>query len=366
MNSQLDDLFYDGDGQEATEVDVRRTGWRPSIRRLALVALVLVATVAVGGAATLYFVGHRMSNNVDRIGGVFDSIDEKDRPARNPATAHSKTILAVGTDVRSTGQSTGRDATAAATVGDARTDAIMLIRLDTEKNSASIISIPRDSWVPIPGHDTHKINAAYTLGGPSLLVRTVEQLTKVRVDHFMIIDFEGFRSIVDVLGGVDVHVGTPTVGANGVQLHQGVNHLDGTQALAYVRERYDLPEGDFDRMRRQQNFLRSVFTRLAVTKPADDPLQAYQLLDSMTRAVTVDDGYDMDELRSLAMSAFKLKQDNVWFLTAPSLTTGWEGDESVVYLDPQAGDELWQAVDHDRMAEYVAAHQSAMLAATPR
>ena len=97
----------------------------------------------------------------------------------------------------------------------------------------------------------NKINAAYAFGGPSLLIRTVENLTALRIDHFAVVDFAGFRSVVDAVGGIDVGISAAT-NNDGVDFHQGVNHLDGTQALAYVRQRYGLADGDLDRAQRQQ------------------------------------------------------------------------------------------------------------------
>jgi LCP family protein required for cell wall assembly len=344
----------------------RRNPFR-RLRRLGLVGLVLVLIAGVGILASVYLVGARLSNSISRVSGAFNGLDPTTRPTTDPATASGETILAVGSDLRSTGQSTGLDATdRQSTPGDQRTDVIMLIRFDRLHGSASVVSIPRDSWVTVPDHGTMKINAAYPLGGPPLLIRTVEQLTRVRVDHFMIVDFAGFRSIVDVLGGVDVEVAAASTGVGGVGFHQGSNHLDGNAALAYVRERSTLPEGDLDRIRRQQNFLRAVFTGIAKADPRQNPMQVYRLLDATTRAVSVDDSYRPDELRELAVEAAKLGPGRLWFLTAPVEGPGWEGDQSVMHLDKERTAPLWQALRMDTMAEYVAANQAELLPATPR
>lgn len=346
--------------------DGRPSRWRPRLRRIALVGLVLVLTVLVGGAATAYLVGSHLVNKVNRINGAFDGIDPAKRPPSDPATASSETFLAVGSDLRAPEQTTGLDAAdQKSTPGDQRTDAIMLIRLDRRNGTASVVSIPRDSWVAIPDHGTMKINAAYPLGGPPLLIQTVEQLTKVRVDHFMIIDFVGFQSIVDALGGVDVEVAASTVDSSGLALHKGTNHLNGSAALAYVRERHSLPKGDFDRIRRQQNFLRAVITGIAKTDPANNPGQLYRLLDAMTRTVTVDDGMKPNDLRQLALDGARLDDQNLWFLTARVAGVGWEGDQSVVYLDDKRNAELWEALRTDTMVAYVADHRADLLSPHP-
>jgi LCP family protein required for cell wall assembly len=336
--------------------------WRRRARRLAMVGLILTITGAVAGLVGGYLIDSHLSGNVHRVPGAFQGIDPSARPSSNPAV-HSQTTLAVGLDVRSADQTTGDAATDPQASAGERSDTIMLIRFDPAKQSASVVSIPRDSWVPIPGKGTMKINAAYALGGPPLLISTVEQLTGVRIDHFMVIDFAGFRSVVNALGGVDVQVAAATTDLAGTHLRQGANHLDGTEALAYVRQRHGLPQGDLDRIRRQQSFLRAVLTKMAAVNPAGDPLKTYQLLDAMTKAVTVDDGYTDDQLRALALDAAGLRAGKVWFLTAPVRGTGWEGDQSVVYLDPTRDADLWRALGNDTMPEYVDAHRADLLPA---
>lgn len=364
MSGELDKLFGQQPQPEA-EPDQGPGRWRRRTRRLVMVGLVLVTAGAVTGLAGAYVVGAHFSSNVRRVTGAFDGIDPSTRPSTNPASP-SQTVLAVGLDARSPDQTTGEAATAAqAYLGGDRSDTIMLIRFDPAKQSASTVSIPRDSWVSIPGKGTMKINAAYALGGPPLLISTVEQLTGVRVDHFMVVDFAGFRSVVDAVGGVEVQVAATTA-AGATQFQEGANHLDGTQALAYVRQRYGLPEGDLDRIRRQQNLLRAVLTKVAVTNPTGDPLRTYEVLDTVTKAVTVDDGYTEGELRGLALDAARLRTGDVWFLTAPVSGTGWEGDQSVVYLDTTRSAELWQALRAGTMSEYVDAHRDSLLPEVPR
>jgi LCP family protein required for cell wall assembly len=340
-------------------------GWRRRVSRLAMMTLVLTTAVTTAGIAGAYLIDTHLSGNVKRITGAFQTISPGSRPPVNP-TARGQTILAVGLDVRSVDQTTGlRASNPKASRRDERSDTIMVIRFDPDSRSASVVSIPRDSWVPIPDHTTMKINAAYALGGPPLLIRTVERLTGIRIDHFMVVDFAGFRSVVDAVHGVDVQIAAATTDLGGRHFHRGVNHLDGPAALDYVRQRYGLPQGDLDRVRRQQNFLRAVFVKVASTNPADDPLRAYRLLDAMTQAVTVDDDYTTADLRALALDALRLRAGNVWFLTAAVAGLGREGTQSVVYLDSRRNAALWLAFRHDTMSAYAAAHRADLLAATP-
>jgi len=179
--------------------------------------LALVLTVAVAGA--FWLVVDRYAGNVDRIGDVFAGVPDRPAPSTSP-TGTPVTFLFVGSDTR------GHPASG--TDPDGRSDAIMIARLSGDRRHAQVISVPRDSWVPIPGHGTSKINASYAWGGPSLLIQTVEQLTGIRIDHYVAIDFDGIAQVTDTLGGVDVQVAETTT--NGpYTFTAGVNHITGNR-----------------------------------------------------------------------------------------------------------------------------------------
>src|SRR3954447_26245741 len=208
---------------------------RPLRRTLiALGVLTLVLAVVIGGG--LWFVTARYAGNVDQIKNVFAGIDESSRPAPatsagDAATADPVTFLLVGSDTR--GHPTnGEDP-------DGRSDAIMLARLSADRRHAQLVSIPRDSWVDIPGHGMNKINASYAYGGPSLLIQTVEQLTQVRIDHYVAVDFEGINQVTDALGGVDVRVAETTTN-HGFTFEKGTNHITGETSRWYLGQRYGL------------------------------------------------------------------------------------------------------------------------------
>ena len=205
----------------------------------------------------------------------------------------------------------------------------MIARIEPDRTGASVVSIPRDSWVEIPGRGFNKINAAYSFGGPSLLIQTVEDLTALRIDHFAVIDFAGFQSMVDSVGGIDVAIAEATRN-QGVDFRQGVNHLHGAQALAYVQQRYGLPNGDLDRAHRQQNALRALLAKAASSGTLSDPIALYDLLDATSRSVGVDDTLSNGGLRSLALDLRGLRPSAVTFLNAPVAGLGREGAQSVV------------------------------------
>lgn len=321
---------------------------------LALVLALLL--VVVGGIAYLV---SSIGGDVPRIPGAFRGLDAAERPATSGGT----TFLLVGTDSRSDEPTTGSGASPGADPGSQRSDALMLGTLAPDGQSASVVSIPRDSWVEVPGRGMNKINAAYAFGGPPLLIETVEQLTGVRVDHFGVIDFAGFTSLVDSVGGIDVSVARAT-GNAGVDFVQGENHLDGAQALAYVRQRYDLPGGDLDRAARQQNAMKALLTQVQ-EKATTDPGALYAFATSVGDAVSVDDSLSSAGLVQLAVENRNLRGSDVTFVTAPVAGLGREAAQSVVYLDEQRGQQLWDAVRNGSVRQYADLNPAEALSGTP-
>ncbi len=298
----------------------------------------------MGGS--LWFLTDRYAGNIDRVSDVFEDLDESARPApatpEQPAGEEPVTFLLVGSDTRvetADGEDPG-----------ARSDAIMIARFSADRQHAQVISIPRDSWVDIPGHGMDKGNAAYAYGGPALLVQTVEQLTDVRIDHYVAIDFEGLIQVTDDLGGVDVVVAETT--SNGpYTFPAGVNHLNGDQARWYLGQRYGLPGGDFDRVRRQQQYLQAMFGKLFSSDTFTDPGRLDAAMLAVTSAVAVDESLGNGDLVGLAYSLRNLRPENVEFFTAPVLGTGMEGPASVVYLDRVTGERMWTYLRNDSLAQ---------------
>lgn len=354
-------------GLELTEGDEdedelrRRSGWRRALLVLLVSSLVL-ALLAFGA---VWYLTERYAGNVARIPGVFEAIPEDTRP--DPPTplpgtnAVPLTFLLVGSDSRAEGLTTGDDATEEA--GSQRSDVLMMLQLAPDRESAFAISIPRDSYVPVPGYGTTKINAAYAYGGPSLLIQTVEQLTDIRIDHFVSVDFTGFEAITDAIGGVDVRIAEATY-AHGVQFQQGLNHLDGEAALAYVRQRYRLPGGDFDRVQRHQNYLRAVMNKVSRDNLLTDPGRLDDFLLAVTSSISVDEGLSDVDLLQLAYSLRGLEQPDVAFMTAPVAGTGYEGTASVVYLDDAKAQQMWAYIGEGTLRDHLAEFEQ--LPDTPR
>jgi LCP family protein required for cell wall assembly len=319
----------------------------------------LVVVLAVGGG--FWWLTERYAGNVDRIPDVFAEIPEESRPEpARPARAEAEdpvTFLLVGSD--------SREVTADGETPGARSDAIMLARIEADREHAQLISIPRDSWVDIPGYGMNKINASYALGGPSLLIRTVEQLTGVRIDHFVAIDFAGLAEVTDALGGVDVFVAETTTNGDHT-FTQGMNHITGEEARWYLGQRYGLPGGDFDRVKRQQQFLEAILNRMIDSQTFGDPGELDRTLRAVTGSVAVDDELGNAEMLSLAYSMRNLREDDVAYLTAPVEGTGREGPASVVHLDEVDSDRMWEYLNTDSLGANVEEFADHELGDAPR
>jgi LCP family protein required for cell wall assembly len=257
--------------------------------------------------------------------------------------------MLIGSDTRVEGERPGQTS-----FGGQRSDTIMLVHLPKDRKAAYLVSIPRDSWVNIPGRGKSKINAAFSWGGSPLLISTIEGLTGVRVDHFAILNFEGMKTVTDALGGVDVRINETITDPMHHQTWQaGVNHLDGERALWFVRQRYGLSGGDFDRIKRQQAFLKALASKAVSRGTFTNPLKLNAFLSAMTKSVSVDDTVSVGKLRSLAFSFRNIRASDIGFMTAPTRGTGRQGAQSVVFLDPVKCKQLFQALRQDSVGTYL-------------
>lgn len=290
-----------------------------------------------------------------RLGDVprFDAgLSRPDRPARVPGPAQN--ILLAGID---DGQ--GTDLLEALKPGRwrpgvFRSDAIMVLHIDPSRDLAQLVSIPRDSYVPVAGLGTTKINAALSAGGPALLVKTIEDYTGVRLDHVALVDFSGFEAITRTIGGVDVNVAaTVTDTIRGITWQAGTHHVEGAEALAYVRQRYGLPGGDFDRIQRQQNFLRAVLDKIGTKSTVLNPIKLTKLTGELAGLIRVDDGFTSGELRDLALSSRSLRSQDLRFATAPYTGTPTIDGASVVTLDERATRQMFTALSTGNLDSYL-------------
>lgn len=340
----------DNTADDTESVDDSRPGFlrRHRLALIAFLSLVSILIVSVAGFALV--LNHSLSN----VKKVPVTINEAKRPPAGKGKALN--ILMLGADAgsaRNPGGNSILDDAASSNwpTGKYRSDATMLVHISADRKKAYVVSVPRDSYVKVhdstgePRQDT-KINAALSLYGPSGAISTVENFTNLRIDHLAMVDWDGFESITNALGGVKVTVPG-----------EGTSNLKGKAALEYVRERHNLPNGDFDRVKRQQNFLRSIMTKLVDRGTLTNPIKLKNTLYSVTKNMAVDDDWSASGMRSLAFSMRKMRPGNVTFMTTP--TKGTASDPiagSIVVVDKDKSAELFRALQDDDVAAYLAAN----------
>ena len=327
-------------------------GWR--IALLSVLAIFLVLTLATGGLAL--WVRHSIASGMEFIADPFADIPTR-APQQKVAAGEEPAvnILVLGTDSRTSASDPSQWKE-----GAQRTDAIMIVQVSGDRKTVSVMSIPRDSWVEIPGHGQGKINAAYSYGGPSLTIHTVENLTGIHIDHFAVANFESFVALTDEIGGVRVNLKTPQTLA-GKELGAGAQVLNGQQALAYTRERSSLPSGDLDRVRRQQTWMRSIVSRVLTNGTLSSPTALYSFLKTASRTVAVDESFTLNQMQSLALETRHLHSNDIAFMTVPTAGTGTSADgQSIVTLDADADAPLFKAFAEDRVRAYLTEHPDAV------
>lgn len=317
---------------------------RGARRVLLIVAAVILAFVLAACAAAAFYLFNVNSalNKVhhDKL------LPSSSAPAATSDADHQPiTFVIMGSDSRT------------ASAGDGRSDVLMVAYLTGDRKHMYLISFPRDMWVTIPGHGEAKINAAYAWGGPQLTVQTIESLTNVKMDHAVVIDFEGFIDLTNTLGGVTVdnaHAGSWM----GYTFPQGEITVQGEQALAYVRERYDLPNGDLDRAQRQREVITAIMGKVASKETLTDPKKFADVVNQFGGYMTVDSSLNSGELWKIATSLKFTGSDGVRQLQAPLSGFGTSPDgQSMDVVDATGLAELSKAMATDQVDAYWQTHQ---------
>lgn len=330
-----------GKPAEGTPKGPRRSGNRKAL--LVLLVAVVVLVLAVGGVVGYYFT--RINSALENFGqGNLLPAPYAGQP--QAATSAAKNFLIVGADKNDNGS-------------DGRSDVLMIAHLSGDRKQIYLISFPRDMWVNVPANDiVHrdsmaKINAAYSWGRSPLAVKTVEQLTQVRIDHTAEVNFGGFMELTDTLGGVTVdNKVASTVGQ--YSYPKGEITVRGEEALTYVRQRHGLPNGDLDRAERQRAVLKAILDKALSPEVLGNPVKFGEMLDLAGQQVTVDQTLPSSEVRGLIYELGVRERSQVQSLQAP--ITGFDqsadGQSIAVVNQPQLA-ELSQALREDKMADYL-------------
>lgn len=307
----------------ATDYSDRKQGGKGKGAKVAIVLLIVALVGAmVGVGVYLYKEAQKAELNAQLHDQYSDDeMEAIDKELTGMTTFDEPfTILLLGSDARSDDPDMG-----------ARTDTIVLVRVDPTKNIISMVSIPRDTMITIEGVGRAKFNAAYTYGGPSGTIAAVKELCGVEIDHYAEVNFEGLVGLIDAIGGIDVHVDEtiddPNAGS--IVIPEGNQHLDGEAALVFSRSRAYV-DGDFTRVSNQRKVIEAIVKR-GLEAPASD---LYGLVSESVSFLTTDTAFDIDFIYSLAD---QIRHNNdypvtIYSATLPS-TTAMVGDESYVIAD---------------------------------
>jgi LCP family protein required for cell wall assembly len=328
----------DGLGTKGVPAKRRRRGLRITLLSLASV-IVLIGAVAAGSFA--YF---------NHVVGSIPRIPVKFLAQVNPS--HGMTILLTDAQVGHTGL------TAAQASGDAsdKTGLIMLLHINAGNKAGGVVSIPPQTMVKVPGRGEMQIQYVVAVGGPSLLVETINRLSGVAINHYARINFSHVVSTVDAEGGVSVTLPKAT-DSFGYQFHAGVNHVDGIGAVDYAR---DPSLSETGRVLRQQSLTRAILTKMGNKHLLINPLTTNRMLHALVGMLTVDSSFSNSQIESLATELGGLTGSAGTFVTVPTRVT-----HGSVVLKPAQSSDLWSAIGSGSIAAFAKKYPDTVTPAAP-
>ena len=248
-------------------------------------------------------------SQVERV----DAAPDGQRPGNQPG----QTFLLVGSDSREGLSKAEQKRLGTGNAAGQRTDTIMIV-YSPPGGKPALISIPRDSYLPIPEHGSNKINAAYAFGGPELLTQTVEQNTGLRVDGYLEIGFGGFVNIIDALGGIEMCLPKAIKDRDAhIDLPKGCQTLSGVNALGYVRMRKADPRGDLGRVERQREMLAAIAKKAASPASVINPVRYWRLCNAATQAIKIGEDTSLLQVITLGLAMRQISGGDGLTLTVP-------------------------------------------------
>jgi LCP family protein required for cell wall assembly len=357
-----------GSGRYGQQRNGMTTGRRRGVRKdVVLGVAAILATIIVVSTSLVAYARYRtVYSSIKRV-----SVSSAELGKHRPPYTAALNILIIGSDSRA--GTNGAFGNASVITG-ARSDTVMLLHIAPGHQRADIISFPRDSMIPIyacqadtkdgfPGQQAQSglepLNSTFAYGGPVCLWKTIEQQTNIRIQHFIEVNFTGFQSIVDDVGGVSVCLPTAIdAPAAGLKLPSGLQIVTGAQALAFVRAREGVGDGsDLERIQRQQFFLDAVLQKLKSTNLLADPTRIYHVVADAAKSMTVDAGLDLSTMLKIADSMKSLNSSDVDFVSVPNGLYAPD-PAKVLWTQPEA-DQLFSAIANDKTVPKPAAKATA-------
>jgi LCP family protein required for cell wall assembly len=352
-------------GPEAT-VGPRRAQPGPARKgiRWGRIVIITIAVLFATVAAAVGYFGLKLNQSVTSISRDSSLLPTGSRPPSNTvnATYTAMNILLIGTDSRGSDQG--------------RSDTFIILHISADRKSVYLVSFPRDMWVTVPGYGLNKINAGYSFGGSALAVSTIETLTGSRIDHVVVTDFSNFIQLVDTVGPITVdnpvastRIATDQHGVKYNFMTKGPLQLtDGNMALAYVRERENLPNGDLDRTLRQRAFIKALALKVATPDVFANPVKLNAVMETVGKYVSVDPGMTNNVIYSLGLSMTGITNPSqIHMVMAPISGFGKspDGTQDIDIVDKAGVTALGKALQGDTMAAFVASHPSTEYGYTP-
>ena len=328
-------------GQDPREAPVAVPARRGRLRKGRL-ALLLTGLLVVAWLVFLVWVPVAAWNNVKRV----DNIPDGDRPTDTAGYNY----LLVGSDSREGLTAAQRKELTTGGAEGQRTDTIMLVHVSESGGKPVMVSIPRDSYVPIPGYGSNKINASFSIGGAKLLTETVEQVTGVHVDGYVEIGLGGFASMVDRLGGVTICVPRHMVDKKaGIDLQKGCQVLNGPNALGYVRSRYEDPLGDIGRATRQRQFLGALMKEAATPATVLLPWRYKGFADAASSGLVVGEETSLRDAIRVLQAMRAVSNDEGLSLSVPTTDLAYQTSNAGVAVkwDTEKALALFTALKND-------------------
>ena len=340
-----------------------RRRWIAALLALVLVAAAVVAVISLNRSGTEAQPAATQSESPSPSATPSETPSETPPPAPAPPPppepipelpAAPMNVLVIGSDSRASARDAAAHTAATGEAMDHRSDTLMLVHVPADRRTLYIISNNRDRWVDIPVFGGAKINAGLQYGGIDMTTQTVQSLFGITIDHTVMLDFHGFRGMVDGLGGIDVNVPIPFQSTHdtGHVFGPGVNHLDGQSALEFARERYAFSDGDFQRVRNQQILLKAILARLTGGGGLNDVNAVRGLVDFASCCLTVDRGFDPVQAAILAYSLRNLDVNAIGTMTLPTAGSGFIAGQSVLFPDYGAINAVGAALREGRIGEF--------------